>query len=76
MFSDKLTFQQVRDSGYDYIRRPSNQRYNLKFTIKSVKHPLSIMCWGAITAPGCAALKPLSRGARLRSAGYIDILEK
>ena len=34
------------------------------------------MCWGAITVAGQAALVPLPRGARLRSAGYIDIQEE
>lgn len=75
MFSDESTFQQLRDSGYNYIRRPPNQRYNPKYTIKTVKHPPSIMCWGAITAAGRAGLEPLPRGTRLNSAGYIRILE-
>ena len=76
MFTDESTFQQVRSCGYNYIRRPPNKRYDPKYTIKTVKHPPSVMCWGAITAHGRAGLSHLPNGARLNSAGYIKILQE
>lgn len=76
MFTDESTFQQVRSCGYNYIRRPPNRRYDPKFTIKTVKHPPSIMCWGAITAKGRAGIAFLEKGKRLNSQGYMKILDE
>ena len=76
MFTDESTFQQIRSSGYNYIRRPPNQRYNPNYTIKSVKHPPMIMFWGAITANGRAGFAPLEKNTCLNSQGYIKILEE
>ena len=49
---------------------------NEMYTDKTVKHPPSIMCWGAITAKGRAGFAPLEKGKRLNSQGYIKILEE
>lgn len=76
MFSDESTFQQVRNCGSNYLRRPKNQRYNPKFTIKTTKHPLSIMCWGAISASGRAGLSPVERGVKINAKKYISILQE
>ena len=56
MFSDESVFQQVRNCGSNYIRRPSGKRYDPRFTIKTVKYPPSVMIWGAISAAGRAGL--------------------
>ena len=74
MFTDESTFQQVRNCGSNYIRRPSGERYNPKFTVKTVKYPPSVMCWGAITAAGTAALTPIPKDQRVNAAYYIFVL--
>ena len=35
-----------------YVRRPVGSRYKEQYCTKSVKYPLSVMCWGAIRSDG------------------------
>ena len=46
LFSDESTLQQF-NSRKLFIRRPSGQRFNEKFTVQTMKHPPSVMIWGA-----------------------------
>ena len=47
--SDESTFRLVR-GGYKLVRRPQGvSRYAFKYTIKTVKHPESVMVWGAFS---------------------------
>ncbi|KAK3887063.1 hypothetical protein Pcinc_008835 [Petrolisthes cinctipes] len=49
MFSDESTFRLVRGVS-QVVRRPKNvSRYDPKFTIKTTKHPESVMVWGAFS---------------------------
>ena len=49
MFTDESTFRLVR-GGYKLVRRPQGvSRYASKYTIKTVKHPESVMMWGAFS---------------------------
>lgn len=74
MFSDESTFSQVRGTGSNYVRRPPGQRLNPKFTLKTVKHPPSLMVWGAITAAGRCGLEIFGKGVRVNAAEYIRVL--
>ena len=76
MFTDESTFQQVRNCGSNYVRPPLGQRFNPKFTIKTVKHPPSIMCWGGITARGRGPLTMIPKGQTVTAKSYIAILEE
>ena len=76
MITDESTFQQLWSSGYNHIRRSPNERYNPRYTNNTVKHPPSIMCWGAITASGRAGLALLAKRVRLNSQGCMQILEE
>jgi transposase len=74
MFSDESTFQQIRSTGYNYVRRPEGERLNPKYTIKSVKHPPTVMVWGAISAKGRGGLHIFSKGERVNATKYISVL--
>jgi transposase len=75
MFSDESTFQQIRGSGSNYVRRPSNHRLDPKYTLKTVKHPPAIMVWGAISANGRCGLQIFDKGVRVNAAKYISVLD-
>jgi predicted transcriptional regulator len=76
MFSDESTFQQVRGTGSNYVRRPVGQRLNPKYTLKTVKHPPSVMVWGAITSRGRCGLKVFDKGVRVNAAMYVRVLDE
>jgi hypothetical protein len=75
MFSDESAFEQVRGSGYNYVRRPKGERLNPKYTLKTVKHPPSLMVWGAISAKGRCGLEVFAKGVRVNAATYITVLD-
>ena len=59
------------------VRRPSTaSRYDPKFTVKSVKHPGSVMVWGAFSGNlGRAGLYFLPKNTTIRGSNYIDVLK-
>lgn len=75
MFSDESTFCQVRGTGTNYVRRPRGSRYDPMYTVKTVKHPPSIMAWGAITAQGRSGLCLFDQGTRVNASAYIEVLQ-
>lgn len=50
-----------------YVRRPTGDRLNDKYTVKKVKFPTSIMVWGAIRSDG--------RKVLVRCNGMVDSVE-
>ena len=72
MFSDESTFQQVRNSGSNYVRRPTGERLNPKYTIKN---PPSVMVWGAITAAGISGLHIFDKDEKVNAVKHISVLE-
>jgi transposase len=75
MFTDESTFSQVRGSGSNYVRRPVGERLNPKYTLKTVKHPPSLMVWGGITAFGRCGIEIFDKGVKVNAAKYIEVLE-
>jgi transposase len=75
MFTDESTFQQLRGASYNYVRRPPSQRYNPKYTIKTVKHPPSVMVWGGISANGRCGLHIFQKGEKVNATKYIEVLQ-
>ena len=75
VFSDESTFQQLRGNGYNYVRRPVGERLNPKYTLKTVKHPPSVMVWGAISAKGRCGLEIFDKGVKINAAKYVEVLE-
>ncbi len=50
MYSDESTFHCVRNIRKK-VRRPSgSNRFDMKYTAKTVKHPASVMVWGCFSA--------------------------
>ena len=76
MFSDESVLQQVRNAGSNYVRRPVRERYNPWYTIKTVKHPPSVMIWGSISAAGRGGLAFIRKGDKMNAAKYIEILSE
>lgn len=74
MFSDESTVCQF----YNYntrVRRPVGQRYNIKYTTASVKHPKTVMFWGSMSAKGRGALWLMPAGTTINSKVYLTILQ-
>jgi DDE superfamily endonuclease len=57
------------------VRRPPGERLNPKYTIKTVKHPPSVMAWGAITANGRCGIKIFDKGVKVNAAEYIKVFD-
>jgi len=59
------------------VRRPSTaSRYDPKFTVKTVKHPGSVMMWGAFSGNlGRAGLYFLPKNLTMRGSNYINVLK-
>ena len=77
MFSDESTFTLVR--GVPKMVRPpsSASRYDPKFTVKTTKHPGSVMVWGASSGNlGRPGLYFVPKNVTMRGSIYIDILKE
>lgn len=77
MFSDESTFRLVR-GGSKTVRRPSTaSRYDPKYTVKTVKHPDSVMVWGAFSGNmGRGGLYFLPKNVTMKGSNYIKVLEE
>jgi hypothetical protein len=73
MFSDESLIRQFY-SNIPIIRRPPGQRYNIRFTIPTVKHSPSVMIWGAISAQGPLDLFLVPPKTMVNASVYQDIL--
>lgn len=51
MFSDESTFSQF-NSTCRYIRRPANQRYNMRYVVPTVKQAPTTMVWACFSGSG------------------------
>ena len=73
-FSDESTFYQIRNAS-KLVRRPKGERFNPRFTVKTVKHPASVMVWGCFDGRfGRGRLGFLEKGVTMNSARYQDML--
>ena len=75
MFSDECTLQQfaVRKKN---VRRPVGKRFEERYTVSTMKHPLSQMVWGAFSKSGTAGLKFLPPGTAMNGSRYVDLLKE
>ena len=76
MFTDESCMQQVRNIGYNYVRRPKGSRLKPQYTQKTVKHPPTVMIWGAITYRGHAGLHFMEKNEKLNGQKYVQILNE
>ena len=75
MFSDESTVSQY----YNYstnVRRPVGERHNVRYTIRSVKHPQAVTFWGTISTQGRGALWLMPPGTTINSKVYLDVLKE
>jgi arsenate reductase-like glutaredoxin family protein len=74
MFSDESMFKTIASRPKHVRRPPGSNRYDPKYTIKTFKHPDSVMVWGSFTASGRAGLYFLPKNATMNSDFYISCL--
>ena len=77
MWSDESTFRLVR-GGSSLVRRPSTvSRYDAHYTVKTVKHPDSVMVWACFSGKrGRGGLYFLPKNVTMKGANYIDVLKE
>ena len=76
MFNDESIFRLVRGR-YKLVRRPSGvSRYDSRYIIKTVKHPKSVMVWGAFSRDkGRGDLYFLANNVTMRGDNYLRVLD-
>ena len=76
MFSDESTFRTLR-AVHKRVRRPlKSYKYSSQYTVKTMKHPESVMVWGCFTGDvGRGGLFFLPKNTTMNSERYIDVLE-
>lgn len=77
MFSDESTFMLVRGESKT-VRRPRGvSRFDPRYTVKTVKHPDSVMVWGAFSGgKGRAGLYFLPKNVTMKGGNYINVLNE
>ncbi|KAG7156092.1 Transposable element Tcb2 transposase-like 4, partial [Homarus americanus] len=75
MFSDESTFRLVRGAS-KIVRRPKNVSWcSPKYTVKTVKHPDSVMVWGTFSGcEGRGGLYGLPKNVTMKGTNYIEVL--
>lgn len=74
LWSDESTFT-VTGTSLGRVRRPRNSdRYDPRYTIKTVKHPQHVMVWGAFSYYGVSKLHFLDKGESMNTSTYLNIL--
>ena len=74
LFSDESTIQQFAQRKRT-VRRPVGERFNDCYTQATVKHPPSVIIWGAMSSSGTAGLFFLPTGTTINSVRYRKKLE-
>ena len=75
MFSDESNFKLFTRNHFCHVRRArGSNRFDPKFTSKTVKHPPIVMVWGCFSAKGCDRLDFLEKGKMKDQHRYLDIL--
>jgi hypothetical protein len=73
IFSDECRIE-IFSTRRQFVRRPVGQRFNTKYTCKTVRHPFSILVWGFIKGDGSRML--VKCPTRLDSVGYQAVLKQ
>lgn len=76
MFSDESTFRVMRCTRRTVRRPEGSSRFDSRFTVKTVKHPDSVMVWGCFTgAVGRGGLYFLPKNVTMNGERYQGVLE-
>ena len=77
IFTDESSFETSIGCGYRRVRRKTGEnRYNEKYTKKSIKHPASVMIWASICAQGPGKIFLLPPNVKINSDIYVKVLKK
>jgi transposase len=76
MFSDESTFRTLRVVHRKVWRPIGSYRYSSRYTVKTMKHPDSVMVWACFSGNvGRGGLYFLPKGTTKNGERYIDVLE-
>ncbi len=74
LFSDEPTFSQFR-SYVRHLRRPTNQRYNTRYVIPSVRQAPTTMVWGSFSGTDKGSLCFMPKNTTVNGQKYLSILK-
>jgi len=74
LFSDESTFSQYT-SYVRHVRRPVNQRYNMRYVVPTVKHAPTTMIWGSFGARGRGGIWFMPKNTTINGPVYLDVLK-
>ena len=75
LFSDESTFSQYT-SYVRHVRRPANQRYNMRYVVPTVQQAPTTMIWGSFGARGLGGFWFLPKNTTINGAVYLDLLKE
>jgi hypothetical protein len=76
MYSDESTFRCIRSTKSKVLRPSGSNRYDSRFTVKTVKHPDQVMVWGCFSgAVGRGGLFFLPKNTTMNGQMYQTVLE-
>ena len=73
MFSDEATFSQFA-SFKRHVRRPKNQRYNIRYIVPTVKQAPTTMVWACFSARGRGGIWFMPKDTTINAQVYLNIL--
>ena len=77
VWSDEATCRMMRGTCNKVRRGSGTTREDPRFTVKTVKHPPSVMVWGAFSGKdGRSGLEFLPKNQTMNTTQYCDILER
>ena len=75
MFTDESSFKLIRGVAKT-VRRGKGDRFDNRFTVKTVKHPGSVMVWAGFDGRGGrAGMRFLPKNVTMNTKEYLDTLE-
>lgn len=74
MWSDETTIEQF-GTRVRHIRRPKGERYNPRYIVQTMKHPLKQMIWGCMSSRGRGGLFFLPRDTNMNGITYLNLLK-
>ena len=75
LFSDESTIQQF-GTRKQKVHRAVGTRFEVRYTVATMKHPPSVMIWGAMSSNGTAGLFFLPKGTTMNGARYLEMLQE
>jgi hypothetical protein len=73
MFSDESTFKTIRATGKTVRRLVGSDKFESRFTVKTAKHPDSLMVWGCFGSNGQGGLFSLPKNQMMNQHMYLEV---